>query len=47
MFNHEPVIKFTETFMKTKSMNIIVLDRMMDAPAKCLQLNRTNELVVS
>lgn len=47
MFDHEPVIKFTETFMKTKSMNIIVLDRMMDAPAKCLQLNRTNELLVS
>lgn len=37
MFEYEPIIEFTREFMKIKESNIIVVDRMMDAPAKIKQ----------
>lgn len=37
MFEYEPIIEFTKEFMKIKESNIIVVDRMMDAPAKIKQ----------
>ena len=41
MFEHEPIIDFTMDFMKLAEANIIVVDRMMDGPAKIKQFTKT------
>lgn len=39
MFEYEDIITFTKEFMKLKEMNIIVVDRMMNSPAKIKQFS--------
>ena len=42
IFDYEPVIDYTTEFMKIKSAEIIVIDRMMDSPAVIKQFTRTS-----
>lgn len=37
MFEYQEILDFTKDFMKLQELNIIVVDRMMDAPAKVKQ----------
>lgn len=41
MFEYEPIIDFTMDFMKLAEANIIVVDRMMDGPAKIKQFTKS------
>lgn len=34
LFAYEPVLDYTKSFMKLKDMNVLIVDRMMDGPAK-------------
>ena len=38
-FECEPIIEYTKEFMKLKEAHIIIIDRMMDGPAKIKQVN--------
>lgn len=44
IFEYEPIIDFTMDFMKLHEANIIVVDRMMDGPAKVKQFSKTSLL---
>lgn len=44
IFEYEPIIDFTMDFMKLHEANIIVVDRMMNAPAKVKQFSKTSLL---
>ena len=44
IFEYEPIIDFTMDFMKLHEANIIVVDRMMDGPAKVKQFLKTSLL---
>ena len=43
-FEYEPIIDFTMDFMKLHEANIIVVDRMMNGPAKIKQFTKTSLL---
>ena len=43
-FEYESIIDFTMDFMKLEEANIIVVDRMMDSPAKIKQFTKTSLL---
>ena len=45
IFEYEPIIDFTMDFMKLHEANIIVVDRMMDGPAKVKQFSKTSFLI--
>ena len=45
IFEYEPIIDFTMDFMKLAEANIIVVDRMMDGPAKVKQFSKTSFLI--
>lgn len=44
IFEYEPIIDFTMDFMKLHEANIIVVDRMMNGPAKIKQFTKTSLL---